>query len=338
MSTTIVFFFRPHRWGIFLTLLTLGVISTILVIPTQADGPPLPLDEYWRQVEETQALVTSLEDVPTETAHAQLSGAAEQWERITELVLSDETLIPVDHSFLLSQLRADPPDLTQLDHLLTAILTARDTWPQPKTTSLDTDVLEKILARPEFQWQSEQPSPLDEWWLQLQERFWELVSRFLSSDSGIVGVPLLRYVLTGLGALALILVLAYALRSLIADFVADTEIAPENAIGDENMAAAAALKRAQLLSGEGDYRTAVRYLYLSTLLWLDERGLLHYDPACTNREFLRQLSSNDSLHKALLPVVDFFDRVWYGFAPLDGRAYAAFSRQVEQVRQVGGQE
>jgi hypothetical protein len=40
----------------------------------------------------------------------------------------------------------------------------------------------------------------------------------------------------------------------------------------------------------------------------------------------------------LLPVVDFFDRVWYGFAPLDGHAYAAFDRQVEQVRKLGGQE
>jgi hypothetical protein len=42
------------------------------------------------------------------------------------------------------------------------------------------------------------------------------------------------------------------------------------------------------------------------------------------------------LHEALLPVVDLFDQVWYGFVPLDGRGYAAYARQVERVRQVGG--
>jgi hypothetical protein len=40
-------------------------------------------------------------------------------------------------------------------------------------------------------------------------------------------------------------------------------------------------------SSEGDYRTAVRYLYLSLLLLLEEHGLLRYDRPLTDREYLQ---------------------------------------------------
>src|SRR5262249_5283931 len=48
----------------------------------------------------------------------------------------------------------------------------------------------------------------------------------------------------------------------------------------------------QLAAGSqaaSDYRSAIRYLYLSSLLLLDERGVIHYDRTLTNREHLRQV-------------------------------------------------
>ncbi|MCP4540808.1 MAG: DUF4129 domain-containing protein [Chloroflexi bacterium] len=333
MFISVFSIYRLHSRAIALALLILGLASIVLVSPTQASGPPLPLDEYWQLVEETQVLVVSLKDAPSEIAHAQLSDIAERWERATQLILSDETVTPVDHSFFISQLRSDPPDMAQLDRLLTVLLEARDTWPQSPTASPDTDTLDQILARPEFQWQPEQPSPLTEWWLRLQERFWEFISSLLSSDSNVVGIPLLRYALTGLGTLMLILVLAYVLRSLVADFVADTEIDPDNAIGDENMTATTALERAQLLSGEGDYRTAVRYLYLSSLLLLEERGLLHYDRSLTNREYLRAIAHLPQLTDTFRDVVQVFDCVWYGYQSLDEAAYVRYADQVTELGQ-----
>ena len=59
----------------------------------------------------------------------------------------------------------------------------------------------------------------------------------------------------------------------------------------------------------------------------------------TGREFLDQVAGSvakTGLHEALVPVVELFDRVWYGFIPLDDRGYAAYVRQVERVRQVRG--
>jgi hypothetical protein len=317
----------------YLRVLHVALVSLILAGPAHASEPPLPIDQYWQEVQETQALVISLEDTPPEVSRVQLLTAANRWESITEVALPDGTLIPVDHGFLVSRLRADPPNLRQLDGLLTALLAAHDTWPQPVFTSGDTGALDRILARPEFQWQPQQLSPLAEWWQRLQERFWELVTRLLPDDSRIAQLPLVRYALTGLGTMALILVLTYVMRGLVADFVAETEINPESEAGDGGLTAAAALKRAQMLSGEGDYRTAVRYLYLSSLLLLEERGLLRYDRSLTNREHLRSVAHLPQLATAFRDVVEVFDRVWYGYQPLDEAAYARYVDRVMELRQ-----
>ena len=56
-------------------------------------------------------------------------------------------------------------------------------------------------------------------------------------------------------------------------------------LGDPDRAFGAALARAE----EGDYRAALPLLYFSVLLELDRRGLLHLDPAETNREAASRL-------------------------------------------------
>ena len=94
-----------------------------------------------------------------------------------------------------------------------------------------------------------------------------------------------------------------------------------------------ALKRAQNLSGAGDYRTAVRYLYLSSLLLLDERGLLRYNRSQTNREYLRSVAHLPKFAAILREVIDVFDRVWYGYQTLDEATYTQYAARVAELRQ-----
>ncbi len=75
----------------------------------------------------------------------------------------------------------------------------------------------------------------------------------------------------------------------------------------------------------------MRFLYLAALLRLDERDLLRYDRAMTNREYLEQTRDNPVLRARLAPVVDTFDRVWYGHVPLDATAFADYRAQVEAL-------
>jgi len=115
--------------------------------------------------------------------------------------------------------------------------------------------------------------------------------------------------------------------------VPGTELNVENLAEGEILSAGQASLRARQLSGSGDYRQAIRYLYLSALLLLDERGLLRYNRFLTNREYLRQVSNQPDLAGHLRPVIETFDRVWYGFQPVDQDSYNQYTEQVAALKE-----
>jgi hypothetical protein len=239
-------------------------------------------------------------------------------------------VIPVDHSFITSQLRADPPDLERLLGLLTTLLAARDAGEPARLREAEMAKLADILAGGEFQWAEEDTRP--SWLEQLWRRFWAWLRRLLPDDGALAeGDSFLSYGLTALGSLILILTLGYIVRSLALNFVSETAIAEDGAAGREFLTAVSALKQAQTLSEAGDYRAAVRYLYLSALLSLEERGLLRYNRSLTNREYLRSVAHLPGLATVLRDVVDVFDRVWYGYQPLDQVTYRQYEAQVAEL-------
>jgi hypothetical protein len=124
----------------------------------------------------------------------------------------------------------------------------------------------------------------------------------------------------------------YAFRGLIFDLVQDAR-AGEGETADENLTAESAFARAQGLSRGGDYRSAVRYLYLSALLILDERGLLRYDRAKTNREYLNSVSGSPELSQPLDEVIEVFDNVWYGYHELDEAGFEHYSGRVRELKE-----
>ena len=79
----------------------------------------------------------------------------------------------------------------------------------------------------------------------------------------------------------------------------------------------------------------MRYLYISALLWLDERDILRYDRALTNREYLERVRDNPALRARMAPIVETFDRVWYGHLPIDAESFAAYQQQIEALRREG---
>ena len=102
---------------------------------------------------------------------------------------------------------------------------------------------------------------------------------------------------------------------------------------ERNLSSVKAIQRADEVAVEGDFRKGVRYLYLSTLLWLEERGVLRYDRTLTNREVLEAVPTGSALRGRLTPVVQTFDRVWYGFDEIDQAAFDAFRQQVAGLRE-----
>jgi hypothetical protein len=107
----------------------------------------------------------------------------------------------------------------------------------------------------------------------------------------------------------------------------------DGASPDEPATSSGAVDRAAEFAAAHDYRSAIRYLYLSSLLLLDERGLIHYDSSLTNREHLRQVHNRPQLHDLLRGIVNVFEDVWYGYASVDEAFYQQYLQHIHQLWQ-----
>jgi hypothetical protein len=119
---------------------------------------------------------------------------------------------------------------------------------------------------------------------------------------------------------------------LVRGLVGDEKLLENGEAAGEVLTSEAALQRAQSLSSEGNYRNAVRYLYLSALLLLDERGFLVYDRSKTNLEYLHTLKETAGLAGPLKAVIDLFDRVWYGYESISAGAYQDYVEYINELK------
>lgn len=177
----------------------------------------------------------------------------------------------------------------------------------------------------------------------LWERFvrwlWDLIRRLLPERSPIAGGALgtLAGTVTGwaviaVGGLLLILLLSYWLRRLLGEMLGGRDGNDPLALGDALPASAAqARSQASLLAESGNYREAVRRLYLAALLRLRERELIRFESSQTNREVLAGIPRSSPARGHLEPVVETFDRVWYGVQEPDAQTFAAYSRQIDAL-------
>lgn len=294
-------------------------------------GTTLTVEEYWERVGKTWQAVTKLEARSEAETRQQLNSLASQWDQITAVELSDHSIIQIDSAYLAAELRHDPPDLKHLEKFLDSLLQAHKEFPQKVFTQKDMDPLRQILARPEFQWKEGQAIELPDWLGNL----FDAISNFF--DRVIFGLANLVYqgrILLMVGAaILLLLTLLYISRNLSRSLVQDAQLAAEGNESAGILTSKGAIQRAQTLSKQGDYRNAIRYLYLSSLLVLDEQGLLRYDRSRTNREYLRSVSSRPELANPLREVIDVFDRVWYGFESVDENTYQSYMEHVEELRE-----
>jgi hypothetical protein len=261
-----------------------------------------------------------------------LEDASDRLTATTAVRLPGGATIAVDNGWLRAALQDAEPDLAAIGAHLGAILDALAQPPSAAPADAR-DRLKQLLDRPPFKQPEATPAPA--WWTD----FWSWVGRVLESlfrpvgRAASVSAEPIAWAIGIVGLILLLGVIAYIVRGLRRGMVADASAADDDP--EANLTAKTALEQAGGLARGGDYRTAVRYLYLSALLWLDERGALRYDRALTNREYLERVRENSALSARLAPVVETFDRVWYGHLPIDAETFAAYQRQVEELRREG---
>ncbi len=199
------------------------------------------------------------------------------------------------------------------------------------------DLLAKVLAGPAFQ-QGES------WWDVFRRWLAAWLDRLLpdsapaSSTTGAAGRAgdLIVWGIGLAGVIAIVLLLAYWLRGLITGFVANVDAEAEGA-GDLPQTSAEARQRAAGAANLGNYRGAVRNLYLAALLTLEQHGLVPADRSLTNREVLGRVDRAHPLRPHLQPVVETFDDVWYGVREPDASTYAAYTRAIDELETIAEQ-
>lgn len=188
--------------------------------------------------------------------------------------------------------------------------------------------LAPILARPEYTYR-----------LTLWERFLRWWDRLLRSfkgqtpelDSGSGAADATGWAAAILGGAALAAGLGWALDRLLRTWMADAAMRSRENGGDTPLTAAEARRQAQSQAQSGSFRAAVRSLYLSALLGLEEKGWAPRDRTRTNRELLQQLAGRAPVEEHLRPVVETFDEVWYGIHEPDRSTFDAYAAEIDAL-------
>ncbi|MEM7332204.1 MAG: DUF4129 domain-containing protein [Chloroflexota bacterium] len=311
---------------------TKPIVATCLLLgmlfwgATAVSAQQQSIDNFWVRLEELQ------QTLYTDPTSADLNQFANVLETESVYSLPDGRVVAIRPYSLIFFLRADEPDLEAIDDQIEALFSARLSWEAGNYSDADLAALQTILNDPDFDYAPPTPSPLQEYLRDL----WLRINQFLNDllPERVQGSGFFRSILNVVGIVGFVIVLGYAAHTLFNSFYSEASglILEEDEVA--NLTSDSAFERAQAFSTEGDFRTAVRYLYLSALLLLEEQGLLRYDRSLTNREYLRSVAHKPEMVAILRSVIEVFDRVWYGFQPLAANEYNEYVKQVEQLKQL----
>ena len=81
----------------------------------------------------------------------------------------------------------------------------------------------------------------------------------------------------------------------------------------------------------GDFRGAVRKLYISLLYELSERNMIELEPNTTNREYLAKVSGFQTLVAPMRYLTDRFDYFWYGMFPSSAEDFSVFHARYNEA-------
>jgi hypothetical protein len=210
------------------------------------------------------------------------------------------------------------------------------------------DQLKKIFERPEFQRRHEQPSGPDDASEPAPPKRSNEKSGVKRRDDSSAdepegglfewlqhlrgGSPFLFWLLVGVAALLLILLLLYVAKS--ARRAVYVSAGPDQAAPDQaqrRRLSASLRAEADEQARAGDFTAAVRSLFLSLIYAFDESGSLLFKPAFTNREYLDGCAGRPTLVSGLRPFVDVLDVNWYGQRPTTEREYRACLERYERL-------
>ncbi len=216
---------------------------------------------------------------------------------------------------------------------------------------------QQILARPEFQAtpdkkaeepeapKDDEPSAFWDWVGKLLKRFFEwLLDRderepikapTFGGEMAGANVVMVVIVIALVGLLVFLL-LQLRRKSSDADAEGETSAIAESGLVSDPMSALSKRPEtwaglADELAAKGDYREAMRHLYLALLSHLHRAGAIDYDPTKSNWDYLFGFKGSGDAKHAFRDLTRRFDFVWYGNLDATELAYRAFRSIVQPL-------
>ncbi|MBN1440891.1 MAG: DUF4129 domain-containing protein [Anaerolineales bacterium] len=305
--------------------------SLLLPVRTGAESGPVAEEAFWDLLAETRALVSTLPWMPEDKACRLARREAGMWKDVRAVRLSSGEVIPIRADWLVAGLDRCPPDsvrlLLRMDELLYAHAEAERDGP-PLLGGIDVDALEKILSSSGFRNAAEGA----EEGISLQELI-DFLLRRLQELAEQLGHP--QGLVWGIGLFAVLVlagILSLSAGLLRRNLVPSAAVEPSGDRADEALTSDRAAGLAEERFAAGHKRQAIRYLYLSALLFLEERGHLSVNRSQTNQEYLRSVEHLPRLADPLRRAVAMFDRVWYGFQTPNEEECRALRQAVSEIR------
>ncbi len=302
----------------------LALFLLFLLIPSRLhaqdveQGPP-SIERYRRALEEANTLL--------QAEPPRLNQARQALAEFDRVMLSDGEAVRI------APLLGDPD--TPLD-VAAARLRLQTAIAQLDAAGADRTaerlaVLEEVLAGPQFQQRESLLDQLRRWLANLFDRLAPDVQPGAAANPlGASTAQVAGWIVIGGTAALLLFLLVRWLQTVLHTFVRDAQRAATDS-GALPSTPAEARQAANRFAHGGDYRAAVRHLYLAALLTLQERRIVPRDPSLTNREVLARTPDDHPSHKPLQAVVNVFDDVWYGVHEPDADTFERYRRNVDAL-------
>ncbi len=139
------------------------------------------------------------------------------------------------------------------------------------------------------------------------------------------------YIILPIAVIAIGIVVLYFVRQIRMNYIFEARNEETDPQDDNVETEKSALDRAETAIEANDFRGALRFLYISAVLHLQECGILPYDKSITNREYLQLAHTDLDLQETLAPIITIFDEVWYGYKHCDEHTVENFRDTLKAV-------
>lgn len=213
-----------------------------------------------------------------------------------------------------------------------------------KSIESERRLIESILGRREYRPETENQSSLLRWVPSVRKAIESFLERFFSrfsrsssgGDSGgssLFRIPILLLAI-GIVTWATIRLMGQ-LSSKRVHVVRHKRREVLGEVIEENVTQTDILERAKRIAEEGDFRMAVRLVYIAMLLHLEALGRLRLEKAKTNRDYLNSLSGDDQTFTIFSRLTAIFEETWYGESLTSREDFLSFLRQSEAMVAAG---